>query len=50
MYYRKGKHTRRALAMKKTLDYTEHRNYRFRNTTTLEDLGSQMDVCYDTLM
>lgn len=36
--------------MKKTMDYTEHKNYRFRNTTTLEDLGSQMDVCYDTLM
>ena len=36
--------------MKKTMDYTEHRGYRFRNMTTLEDIGSQMDVCYDSLL
>lgn len=36
--------------MKKTMDYTEHRGYRFTNTTTLENIGSQMDVCYDSLL
>ena len=36
--------------MKKTMDYTELRGYRFRNTTTLEDIGSEMDVCYDSLL